>query len=250
MLYDPSLKEKAQKLALEYFEKKDKQSIKELNKIKEKMIVLLENYVFSYCINFSSNEDLEDFKQSARLGIVSAMDTYKPEKGSFCTWVIWDSRNKVIRNRAKEQIKIPNYVKEKIRQVRFFEHKFLKSNGRYPEEFEILEGIPITKVDYEKTRFFEELSIEDLESAENNKDQKILKSKIDEEENRLFYLDILREVGLMSEVYQGIFNDYFIENNTVADLSKKYGLKQNLVYNILSSIKLNLRNKLENVYFT
>lgn len=251
MIYDPSLKDKVQVLALDYFDKNNVglSSEKELNKLEEKMVYLIENYVFSYCIKCSNTDDIEDYKQSARVGIVTALRTYNPIRGHFCTWVIWHSRNNVIRNRTQECIKIPNYVKEKIRKIRFFEHEFLKNNNRLPDENEILEGTSISKVDYKKTRFFEELSIEEIDSTENSKTPRKDNLILENNTFNMLYFDILREIECLEPIQKNIFFDYFIENNTVSELSKKYNLKSNTIYTTLGDIRDHLKLKLEDTYF-
>ena len=88
MIYDKGLKGKVEPLALKYYNLKNNISDTEKSRLEDEIVKAVEDYVFLGVLFNRPTHIMADVKQAARIGIVNAIRSFDPTKGSFCTWVI------------------------------------------------------------------------------------------------------------------------------------------------------------------
>jgi RNA polymerase sigma factor (sigma-70 family) len=100
-------------LALEYYKEKKFLKERERQELEERIIKASEGYVFAY-LQDRPYHVMDDIQQAARIGILNAIRNYDPEKGAFCTWILWQTKNTVNRDKNSHWIKVPAYVKDNV----------------------------------------------------------------------------------------------------------------------------------------
>jgi len=118
-------------------------------KITNEQITKYQPLVKSIAYRFiNSGEPLEDLEQVGYIGLINALNLYKPERGvkfeTYATWLISGEIRHYIRDKH-QTIKIPRWMLKLNKQIEKFIISYKKENRRFPDISEISEKFNITE---------------------------------------------------------------------------------------------------------
>ncbi len=93
------------------------------------------------------DSDFADYEQEGFIGLLAAAAKYDKKRGAgFLTYAGWHVRAAVIRysENCSASVRVPAYMKERIRKYESFRQRCYKEKGRFPIREEILEGLHIS----------------------------------------------------------------------------------------------------------
>lgn len=96
-----------------------------------------------------------DLIQEGVIGLMKAVRMFDYERGThFSTYAVWWIRQKIERAVIDfgYTIRVPVYFNDKIKKVYAVRHEFLKQNGRYPSDEELINLCEITSFEFEKLK--------------------------------------------------------------------------------------------------
>lgn len=228
--------------------------------LKEKIVIAYSPLVkyISGRIGFPVSSALtrEDLYQYGIIGLLKALNNYRPDQGAeFKTYAYRRIHGEIIDGLRKEGI-VSRERLDKVRQVENTSNRLMMELGRDPLPAEICEMLSITEQEYfdalKTAQINYTLSL-DAKLAEDEGDSIYRidtlpdESMMNPEENmdRTDLRDKLKKfIGLLSERQKVILALYFNEELTMSDIGQALGLTEARVSQILSKTLLELRSKL------
>ena len=232
MHYDKELKKRIESLANRYYEEKDLLSERERHRLEEKVVAATEEYVFSVLQN-RPYHCMDDIRQAARIGIVKAIRKYDPGKGAFCTWVLWQTRDTVNRDKNSHWIKIPAYVKDNLAKLR----KYLEDHPNDDER--ILEYFGWSPSMLARVRDADILSNSNLEYASEASADMMDTDMLDTS------IVLRKELDNLAEEERLLVNLVIVENRSLFEVSSITGLQSSIIQEKVDNALLKLREALQ-----
>ncbi len=225
MIYDSKIKPKIESLVSKYYKCKNDLTEKEIYRLEDEIIKVCEEFAFSKTLRGRPYPLMDDLHQTARLGILNAIRTYEPSKGSFCTHLIWQVRGTIIRDKAEQWMKIPAYMKDFCRKLVRFENSWMKEFGEKPNDDLLLEEFHWTQQRLNKVRHAVSLYATDLdiEKAETFDMANVINTR----------LDVTSALELLPEDQRDIVNQFYFEGRKVQEIAKKLNIRCSEVKHVL-----------------
>jgi RNA polymerase sigma factor (sigma-70 family) len=227
MTFDKNLKKEVEPLARQYAETKDTLTDAEREKLEERILHLIEGYVFSSLWNrpYYLREDME---QAARVGVIKSLRKYSPEKGKFCTWVMWQIRDSVNRDKSSQWIKVPAYMRDHVNRLHKFYIKWSDTHEDAPSDEEILRELHWTSSLLAIVRHT--LSLHEVDCIIDS-EEVVDKEKLDTQ------MDIQKALEQLPEVTRQIILDIFFQEESIFTVSQKLSMSEEEVENIIEESK-------------
>lgn len=249
MSYNTELKTTIEPLALEYYNLNNS-SIKNTNglrKIEENIINGCVDYVLAVASKRHKCSSIQDLRQEVIIGIIEAIRTYEPDKGSFLTWVVHKIKNKINREKADHWIKIPSYIREVIPRYRKFINSWYENNSREPTVTEISQATNlsikiINKI--ENVIGFSKHSIDNILSP-NIQDTIAYKETHELENIVALKIDTDSASSKLTSQQKLAIKYYFIDGFTIKEIVEELELPPNAVKKIIDEAKKILSNELK-----
>lgn len=107
----------------------------------------VQRQVARLCGHMENDADFEDYVQEGCLGLLAAAMKYDKGRGTgFLTFAGYYVKAAVIRysENCCSSVRVPVYLKERIRKYAGFRQQYMEEKGRYPTRAELLEGLDIS----------------------------------------------------------------------------------------------------------
>lgn len=91
--------------------------------------------------------DMNDLIQDGRVGLIEAIETFDPDKGSFATYAVWFIKKEILSALSEGLIHIPRNVSKSIQEYFRARKDFLIKQGRYPSLKELAKLLGISMED-------------------------------------------------------------------------------------------------------
>ena len=226
MIYDKGLKGKVEPLALKYYNLKNNISDTEKSRLEDEIVKAVEDYVFLGVLFNRPTHIMADVKQAARIGIVNAIRSFDPTKGSFCTWVIWQVKDTVNRDTAGHWIKVPAYMGDNARKLARLEAYWVENTGRLPSDDEVIEQLGWSRRILKRTRHV--LSLQNSSLIDNRAEENI---GMGDKSN--MKIDIRRAIDNLEPRQRQVVQMYFNKELDMVEIASKLGISPQRVQEIL-----------------
>jgi RNA polymerase sigma factor (sigma-70 family) len=235
VVYDKELKNKVEALALKYYNSKDNVSSQKLSELEGEVVKAVENYVFSSALRNRPQYIADDARQSIRIGIINAIRKYDPTKGTFCTWVIWQVKDTVNRDKASQWIRVPAYMKDNVRKLQRFEEEWIASNKRRPTDQEILDNLGWSDIILKRARHVIGLQNGDLldERAKEYADHDIV-------DRSSMKVDVSRAIEELDPRQKQIVKWHYFVGLDLAEIARRLKISPQRVQEILKEAERSL----------
>jgi len=245
MIFSRTLKSRVEPLAEKYFNKKNDLGEVELKNLEDSIVSEVEDYVFSKFLRYRPTYLIEDLKQSARIGIIDAIRRYDPSRGSFCTWVIWEVKNTVGRDKSQQWLKVPSYMIENVSKLNKFIEGYSRKYQLIPTDEEILEELNWSKEKLQRTRHVIALQTTNLDTMNDWEEGRCSKEPISVDQKNTMKIDVSTAISNLDKLQKQVIMMKYYEGRDITEIARKLGLSANKVQNILNKAELELRSLLK-----
>jgi len=237
MIYDKGLKSKVEPLANKYYDSKENMSQSEVSRLEDLIVSVVEDYVFHAILKNRSPLLADDIKQAARIGIVNAIRNYDPSKGTFCTWVLWQVKHTVNRDKSSHWIKVPEYSKDLSRKLFNFINEWRKTHKSDPNDSEVMNSLQWDERTLDKAKHVLSLQNSDLldipEETTSLGDKHNLK------------LDVSKAIEQLTPTQKKAVEMYYLQGYTMSEIASKLKVNTNNIQDILKRAKESLATSLK-----